>query len=75
MNHQPSHDDILEAIKGIESQIAPLAAITPQLKSMAEIYTAGKVGGSFIKWLAGIGGLLIAAWAFIKAVAATIGGS
>ena len=71
---QTSHNEIIEEIRGLRNEVKPLLHIVPQLTSMADIYTAGKVGGGFLKWTAGLGGILLGAWAFIKAVAATIGG-
>lgn len=71
---QASHDEILKAIGDLRHDVDPLLRIVPQMEAMADIYTAGEVGGRFLKWTAGIGGILLAAWAFIKAVAATIGG-
>jgi len=68
----PEHEKIFEEIRALRNGIEPLIQITPKLTAMADIYTAGQVGGTFLKWTAAIGGIILATWTFIKAVAGTI---
>lgn len=67
MSDQITHKAILDAIDELRGDVAPLVAITPQLKSLADIHTAARIGGDGIKWLAAIGAAMIAIGVTIKA--------
>lgn len=72
MDAHGEREDILTEIRALRADVEPLIQIVPQMKAVADIYTAGKVGGGFLKWVAGLGGLLLSAWVAIKAVALSI---
>ena len=74
MDTQPAvtHEHIVAEIRSLREEVQPLVAIAPDLKAMADIYTAGKIGGGAIKWLAGIGGFLTAIWLGLKALASAL---
>lgn len=61
--HQPTHADLAKAIGAINSR---LDAIDDKLTPISELYTAGKVGGTLMKWfvgvLAGIAGVAAFLW-------------
>jgi hypothetical protein len=61
--HQPTHADLAKAIGAINER---LDTIDAKLTPISELYTAGKVGGTVLKWfigvLAGIAGIVAFVW-------------
>jgi len=58
--------EIHQELLAHKSATEPLVAIVPELKAMAELYSAGRVGGSALKWLAMLGASIIGLIAFMK---------
>lgn len=61
--NQENHNDIASSIERINVR---LDAIDEKLTPISELYTAGKVGGSLLKWfigfLAGLAGVAAFIW-------------
>lgn len=69
---QPTHTEILEKLEELTELIRPLSAIQPELKAMADIYKAGKVGSGAVKWIASLGTAILAVWLFAQQLMAGI---
>lgn len=67
-----SHEEIMEEIKAMREEVQPLVSIAPDLKSMAELYNAGRVGGVALKWVAVLTASIAAIWVALKALAGTL---
>jgi len=68
-----TNEQILTELRAVHSELIdhkkstePLIQIAPDLKSMAELYHAGKVGGSAVKWVVTLGTGIIALIALVK---------
>ena len=73
MSIQPTHGELAQKLDELHDLLKPIVEDWPEVKQMIDGYRAAKVGGSFFKWLAGVGTALLAIWLFAREVVHALG--